>query len=1264
MGKYIWIIGFIFLFRLEISGQERELFSTQISSTDSILLSNLPELKLPDSYKGTDAPLLPDFHDNSQLQFFRPILDQVGWSCGQFSSIGYTYTYELNRVRNTAADTSIHQYSPLYTWNFFNNGENQVGVCFYYSFEAIKSNGHMNIADYGGLSLGSQYWPSGYDKYYRGMLNQLDGVFSIYLGDEEGIQTVKYWLFDHLEGSPYGGLANFYTDYPGYTHLPQGTPEAGKCVVNHWGAGTGHSMTLVGWNDSIRYDFNNDGQYTNNIDINGDGLVNVKDWEIGGFKFVNSFGPLHADSGFCYVMYKVMAEEKPPDGIWNKSVYVQMAEGNYFPKLAFKIRLQHNSRNKLKLTTGVSNDTTDFFPQYQLDYSIFNFQGGDHYMQGNDTSELNKKIEIGLDATPLLSYIHTGEPARFFFQVYEHDPQNKGQGQVLSCSLMDYINGGLEMPVPGIPMTIANNGFTNLSVIHTLNPDQVQILTEELPAFIDNQPFEFQLAAEQGQPPYKWDIVSVYNENWYGQDYPVIEEEELVPNGNTEGYVIKQIPFDFPFYGKTSNEVILFVDGFLGFTEESLPVPYQVDDMVLFRYVKLIAPYLSRYLQYTSVNDDRIWYKGDEEHAAFRWKTSLKYENITYKVDFSVFLYPDGRIEFFFGDSEVPKSIKWITGLSAGDDQNYQVSEFSNLLSYKSDEAIRYTPNNTLEGFSITDEGVLTADPSNGYTIYNITARVTDNNKIFAQKDFQLSNGVLFTIDVDSGGDSLVEYGETCSLDVSLKNISTNYLSNTSFSVDIDNPFITMVDGTEDFGILLPGETVTKENAILLEVDPLVPDQYFIRFTTEITSTGNFWEGQFTIPVFAPDLKIGSPFVIDGGNGWLDPGETADIIIPVINYGHSEANNVERVLETNSPFLYINSNSNNFLGDIEKGETIFDTVNVTIDAACPEGLKVTLDYQLTAEPGLVYSESPEFTIGRYPVLILDLDPGKISGHYIKDYLDEIGLYYEYLVSFPSEMNQFRNIFVLLGKKWGQYILSEAEGDSLAAFLLNGGNIYMEGGVSWYEDPQTSVHSMFNFSTEPITWNEIDSVAGIDGTFTQNMLFTYSGGLPYYNHYLEPIGPAFGILKRNSQPHDFTVAYDNGTYKTIGSNIMFGLLVNGQGISQKYNLLKEYLIFFGLDDLITGRQNHPEPLPDYGLTCAPNPAYSDLRISFTLPERESVSLNIFNMFGKSVFGYCTNQPFPEGLHVAELKLDQLSPGIYIIRFQTKKGLFATKFVISR
>ena len=81
-------------------------------------LDAIPELKLSAQSAAKD---LPAVIDNSTEIFFRPIFSQSGGSCGQASGVGYTYTYEINRLRNLPADTAHpeNQYPTHYTWNYF-----------------------------------------------------------------------------------------------------------------------------------------------------------------------------------------------------------------------------------------------------------------------------------------------------------------------------------------------------------------------------------------------------------------------------------------------------------------------------------------------------------------------------------------------------------------------------------------------------------------------------------------------------------------------------------------------------------------------------------------------------------------------------------------------------------------------------------------------------------------------------------------------------------------------------------------------------------------------------------------------------------------------------------------------------------------------------------------------------------------------------------------------------------------------------------------
>ena len=72
--------------------------------------------------------LLPPFVDNSANKYFPPIIDQSGGSCAQASSIGYVFTYEMNRYLDRDASASpANRFSYQFIWNLVNDGVDQGG---------------------------------------------------------------------------------------------------------------------------------------------------------------------------------------------------------------------------------------------------------------------------------------------------------------------------------------------------------------------------------------------------------------------------------------------------------------------------------------------------------------------------------------------------------------------------------------------------------------------------------------------------------------------------------------------------------------------------------------------------------------------------------------------------------------------------------------------------------------------------------------------------------------------------------------------------------------------------------------------------------------------------------------------------------------------------------------------------------------------------------------------------------------------------------
>ena len=703
-----------------------------LTADDWVFLDQLPRLTTPPELSSRG---LPPAVDNSQQPYFRPIFNQDGGSCGQASGMGYCFTYEIDCERQVPADNLVTQYPTHYTWNFLNGGDGG-GSWYFDGWVIVKSDGCPNVLDWGGDFAygGWSRWMNGYDDYYSGMQNKVLDIFAISVGNEHGLETLKNWLFDHFGKREPGGLACFAAGVSNYftmDNLSPGTPESGKSVVVWWDSEVNHAMTIVGYNDSIRYDFNGDGQYTNHIDINGDGQVTMKDWEIGALKFANSWGPWFGDQGTAYMMYKGLADATSQGGIWTNTVHVITTRPVYDPFITFKATVKHTSRNKIRLVAGVAADTSATEPDYEFTFPVFYHQGGPLYMQGGNT-EADKTLEFGLDITPLLGHIVSGEPARFFFSLVEMDFNNTGTGEIVSLSLIDYTDGGEEVTCPLQHVPIVEHGTTTISVCKTVTFNSPYIATEALPPATANEPYSVQMEASGGTPPYAWDILINYEESHIIGIYPAITDEQLIPTDNDDGYITKELDFLFPFYGEMTNQVTLLTDGSIVFEEA---FTYIRDEEKL-KTSRAISAYCTDLMLYPDQGDG-IFYQGNSQMAMFRWKAS-KYNEPEVNIDVVVVLFPSGIIDFYYAD-DITNGTGWGAGISKGDGESFSIACISNTGTIPDNYALRFRPPEYPAEMSITHNGLFSGVPSvNDYT-WDITFRITDYLNITSTKTLPFS---------------------------------------------------------------------------------------------------------------------------------------------------------------------------------------------------------------------------------------------------------------------------------------------------------------------------------------------------------------------------------------------------------------------------------------------------------------------------------------------------------------------------------------------
>jgi len=353
-------------------------------------------------------------------------------------------------------------------------------------------------------------------------------------------------------------------------------------------------------------------------------------------------------------------------------------------------------------------------------------------MQGGYTND-DKQLEFGLDISPLLSEVEPGEPAKFFLQIVEQDPDNAGTGQIVSYAIVDYTNGIEEVVCEEENIPLIENGTTSVSIEKAVIFDNPTITTEQLPPATIYEPYSYQLNATGGSQPYEWNIIISYQEDDLTYNFPAIQDELLVPTNNDDGYAEKDLEFNFPFYGELYDHLVIITDGSIIFSNQFEYIRNE-DNLIA---NKAITPYGADLMVYPEQGDG-IWYSGDENSATFRWKTSM-WEQPDVDVDVAVTIYPDGNIEFNYGN-EITEMTGWAAGISNGDDQSYEIAEISNTYAIPDDYATRFITPEYPYGIELSSDGVLSGATEVADYSWDITFKVTDFNNIYSVKTLTLSS--------------------------------------------------------------------------------------------------------------------------------------------------------------------------------------------------------------------------------------------------------------------------------------------------------------------------------------------------------------------------------------------------------------------------------------------------------------------------------------------------------------------------------------------
>ena len=202
-------------------------------------------------------------------------------------------------------------------------------------------------------------------------------------------------------------------------------------------------------------------------------------------------------------------------------------------------------------------------------------------------------------------------------------------------------------------------------------------------------------------------------------------------------------------------------------------------------------------------------------------------------------------------------------------------------------------------------------------------------------------------VSVDSYTPENAHVGDEANLSITFKNVGTQATtSTTNVTLSSENPNLTIISGSNQFGVLAPDATITLDG-FSYRIAQGVDDG--TRFTINVTSVcgSDTWEGKAYIVAGEAVLRYEE---MSWGGSFV-PGETVRVMAYFKNVGHYMATNAIATIASSNQYVSFPNNTLE-VGTIDPNGFAICTFDVTFADNCPETEQVTIIFTLNADGGL------------------------------------------------------------------------------------------------------------------------------------------------------------------------------------------------------------------------------------------------------------------------------------------------------------------------
>ena len=234
----------------------------------------------------------------------------------------------------------------------------------------------------------------------------------------------------------------------------------------------------------------------------------------------------------------------------------------------------------------------------------------------------------------------------------------------------------------------------------------------------------------------------------------------------------------------------------------------------------------------------------------------------------------------------------------------------------------------------------------------------------------------------DQNGNGQLDFGETISLDITMRNVGSDPMDAFEAILESNSEYITITNGTAQFGAIAAGATQTLQNAFTFTVANNIPDNTSNQFTILVHNGDDTYISNLSIKAFAPIFQFDNMIITEvtgNGNGRLDPGETATLTYNVKNNGHSDANQTTVSMMLLSPYITV-AESNVVFDNFAASSTQSALYNIAISDETPLGYSCNILMNVVSGN---YSSSKDYTV-KVGLILEDFEQGTLGQGWTND----------------------------------------------------------------------------------------------------------------------------------------------------------------------------------------------------------------------------------------------------------------------------------------